>query len=117
MVFDCPGQIELYSHHSVFRTLVNQMHDWSWRLVAVYMLDSQFIMPDLKFIAGCLQCQSAMMNFQLPHINVLTKIDLLPDKALIEPYLTPDGGALVSGLQADACRPAKIRRFCSSTFR
>ena len=112
VVFDCPGQIELYSHHSVFRTLVNQMHDWSWRLVAVYMLDSQFITDASKFIAGCLQCQAAMMNFQLPHINVLTKIDLLPDKALIEPYLTPDGGALVSGLQADV-RPA-LRRLDDS---
>lgn len=105
VVFDCPGQIELYSHHSVFQTLVNQMHDWSWRLVAVYLLDSQFITDASKFIAGCLQCQSAMMNFQLPHINVLTKVDLLPDKTLIEPYLTPDSGSLVRGLQMDV-RPA-----------
>jgi len=33
VIFDCPGQIELYSHHSAFRTFVDQMHAWGWRMV------------------------------------------------------------------------------------
>ena len=90
VIFDCPGQIELYSHHSAFRSFVDQMQQWGWRLVAVYMLDSQFITDGAKLIAGCMQCQAAMMNLELPHVNVMSKVDLLDDKSKLEPYLIPD---------------------------
>ena len=33
-----------------------------------------------KFIAGSLQALSAMVQLEVPHINLLTKIDLCPDK-------------------------------------
>ena len=28
VIFDCPGQIELYSHHTCFRTFVDKLRDW-----------------------------------------------------------------------------------------
>jgi hypothetical protein len=59
-------------------------------MVAVYLLDSQFITDGAKFIAGCMQCQAAMMNLELPHVNVLSKVDLMEDKLVLEPYLNPD---------------------------
>ena len=92
------GQIELYSHHSAFRTFVDQMTSWGWRLVAVYMLDSQFITDGAKFIAGCMQCQAAMMNLELPHVNVMSKVDLMEDKSVLEPYLNPDHPMLAGEL-------------------
>eukprot|EP00227_Mantoniella_beaufortii_P015901 CAMPEP_0197592256 /NCGR_PEP_ID=MMETSP1326-20131121/14995_1 /TAXON_ID=1155430 /ORGANISM="Genus nov. species nov., Strain RCC2288" /LENGTH=261 /DNA_ID=CAMNT_0043157939 /DNA_START=48 /DNA_END=830 /DNA_ORIENTATION=+ len=104
VIFDCPGQIELYSHHSAFRSFVDQMHAWGWRMVAVYLLDSQFITDGAKFIAGCMQCQAAMMNLELPHVNVMSKVDLMEDKSLLEPYLTPDHRDLAGELHA-AMRP------------
>ena len=104
ILFDCPGQIELYSHHSAFRTFVDQMQQWGWRLVAVYMLDSQFITDAAKLIAGCMQCQAAMMNLELPHVNVFSKVDLLEDKSQLEPYLIPDHQTLVGELH-DRMRP------------
>lgn len=97
IIFDCPGQIELYSHHTAFRSFVDQMTAWGWRLVAVYMLDSQFITDGAKFIAGCMQCQAAMMNLELPHVNVMSKVDLVEDKSVLEPYLHPDHPLLVGG--------------------
>ena len=42
----------------------------------VYCLDSQFVQEMPKFIAGQLSALSAMVQLELPHINVLTKVDL-----------------------------------------
>jgi GTPase len=33
-----------------------------------------------KFISGSMQALSAMVKLELPHINVLTKMDICPDK-------------------------------------
>ncbi len=33
-----------------------------------------------KFISGCMQALSAMVKLELPHVNVLTKMDICPDK-------------------------------------
>ena len=67
-------------------------------MVAVYMLDSQFITDGAKFIAGCMQCQAAMMNLELPHVNVMSKVDLMEDKSVLEPYLNPDHPMLAGEL-------------------
>jgi hypothetical protein len=40
-----------------------------------------------KYISGCLASLSAMIQFELPHINVLTKMDLLEDKKGISKYV------------------------------
>lgn len=80
LVFDCPGQIELYSHVPVFRTLVNFLQRGGWRVCTIYVLDSHFITDGAKFIAGCMQALSAMVLLETPHINVLTKMDICPLK-------------------------------------
>ena len=33
-----------------------------------------------KFIAGCMTALSAMVQLELPHVNVLTKMDLCKNK-------------------------------------
>ena len=98
VIFDCPGQIELYSHHSTFRAIADQLQAWSWHVITVYILDAQFVTDGAKYIAGCLQCQAAMMNLELPHINILSKVDLVEDKATLEPFITPDAHLLSSAL-------------------
>ena len=84
LLFDCPGQIELYSHISVFRSFVDYLKSDGWSLAAVYTLDCQFVGDPTKFIAGCLQAMSAMVQLELPHVNVLTKVDLLGDKNKVQ---------------------------------
>ena len=44
------------------------------------MLDSQFMADSGKFISGCLACLSAMVQLEIPHVNVLTKMDLVRKK-------------------------------------
>eukprot|EP00891_Asterochloris_glomerata_P001868 jgi/Astpho2/1868/e_gw1.00038.223.1_t len=100
LIFDCPGQIELYSHVSVFRTLVDWMRGQGWSMCAVYCLDCQFITETPKFIAGSLQALSAMVQLELPHVNVLTKVDLLSDKTVLDAFLYPDTRQMAAELSA-----------------
>lgn len=100
VIFDCPGQLELYSHHDSFRAFTEQMTNWGWKMVCVYVLDSQFISDGTKFIAGCLQAQSAMLHLALPHVNILSKVDMLEDKSVLDPYLNPDHKQLAEELDA-----------------
>lgn len=90
LLFDCPGQIELYSHLSVFRTFVDLLRRDGWQVCAVYCLDVQFASEMPKFIAGCMNALSAMVQLELPHVNVLTKMDLCKNKAEVEQLLFPE---------------------------
>jgi len=51
----------------------------------VYCLDSQFVSEVSKFVAGSLQAMSAMVLLELPHLNVLTKVDLLTPDSKVHP--------------------------------
>lgn len=50
-------------------------------------IDSLFIADPTKFISGVLCSLSAMVQLELPHINVLTKCDLVDEKELSK-YVT-----------------------------
>lgn len=100
LIFDCPGQIELYSHIPVLRTFVDQLKRWDFNVCAVYMTDSQFVSDVTKYISGCMASLSAMIQLELPHINVLTKVDLLPNKRDIDRFLDPDVRLLFDDLNA-----------------
>jgi len=90
LIFDCPGQIELYSHLSMFRTFVDYLKRDGWSVCVVYCLDCHFITDAAKFISGALQALSAMVKLELPHINVLTKMDICPDKQGLDDFLYPE---------------------------
>ncbi|KAF1335520.1 Gpn-loop gtpase 3, partial [Globisporangium splendens] len=96
-IFDCPGQIELYSHLPVMKQLCDALKDWGFSICGVYLIDSLFIADPTKFISGVLCSLSAMVQLELPHINVLTKCDLVDEKELSK-YLDPSSGYLLENL-------------------
>ncbi|KAI8504945.1 GPN-loop GTPase 3 [Branchiostoma belcheri] len=98
-LFDCPGQIELYTHIPVMRKLVDTLQHWDFRVCGVFLIDSQFMVDPSKFLSGALSALSAMVTLEVPHINVMTKMDLLSKKTKkeIERYLDPD----IRGILAD----------------
>ncbi|OWZ24099.1 GPN-loop GTPase [Phytophthora megakarya] len=102
-IFDCPGQIELYSHLPVMKQLCDSLKDWGFNICCVYLIDSLFIVDPTKFISGVLCSLSAMVQLELPHINVLTKCDLVDEKELSK-YLDPSEGYLLENL-ANATDP------------
>jgi GPN-loop GTPase len=83
-IIDCPGQLELYTHVPIMRTILDRMqHSWGFTpgcMVSVFCIDSTFCCDAQKMISGQLLALSAMISLELPHINVLTKGDLLPER-------------------------------------
>lgn len=47
------------------------------RLVAVFLVDSHYANDPGKFISAVLNSLSAMLNLELPHVNLLSKVDLV----------------------------------------
>eukprot|EP01062_Namystynia_karyoxenos_P073715 TRINITY_DN70535_c0_g1_i1.p1 TRINITY_DN70535_c0_g1~~TRINITY_DN70535_c0_g1_i1.p1 ORF type:complete len:318 (+),score=95.80 TRINITY_DN70535_c0_g1_i1:43-996(+) len=78
LLFDCPGQVELYTQHAAFRSLV----DWlqraaDIRLCAVHLVDSLHVRSAPHYISALLLSLTSMLQLELPHVNVLSKVDLL----------------------------------------
>lgn len=98
LVFDCPGEIELYSHVPVFRTIINYLQRNDWRVISVYTIDSHFMTDVTKFISGAMQALCSMVLLEVPNINLLTKLDLCPSKKNIDRFLYPEGKLLANEL-------------------
>jgi len=98
ILFDCPGQIELFTHMTVMKQLVELLQNWNFRVCAVYLMDSHFLVDEMKFVSGAMAALSAMVNLELPHVNVLSKIDLLDKAAKKQLYrfLEPDSNDLLA---------------------
>mmetsp|Transcript_78981 Transcript_78981/g.118745 ORF Transcript_78981/g.118745 Transcript_78981/m.118745 type:complete len:270 (+) Transcript_78981:21-830(+) len=84
ILIDCPGQVELYTHLPVMKNFIAEMTRMDYRMCAVYLLDSHFITDSTKFLSGGLMCLSAMIQLELPHINVLSKMDMVQYKGEAE---------------------------------
>ncbi|ESS30786.1 ATP-binding domain 1 family protein [Toxoplasma gondii GAB2-2007-GAL-DOM2] len=80
-IIDCPGQIELYTHLSLMAEICSSIQSWGIRLCACCCLDVSFMTDASKLLGGSLMALSAMVQLELPHINLLTKCDLV-DKNL-----------------------------------
>ena len=101
-LFDCPGQIELYTHLSLMRQLTNTLQSWDFRVCGVFLVDSQFLGESNKFISGILSSLSCMINLEISHVSVMTKLDLLPkqSKKKVEEFLDPDVMELTEGIES-----------------
>lgn len=100
LIFDLPGQIELYTHFPFMRTLVQQLEQWGFRMQALYLLDSQFMSDPAKFFGGSITALSAMVQLEIPHVNVLSKMDLVrgADEGRLQDFFSADVDALVKDL-------------------
>ena len=92
-LIDCPGQVELYTHNNAMRSITAQLLKrgikvhfniilylimyHSFQLVAVHLVDSHYCSDPGKFISVLLTSLSTMLQLELPHINILSKIDLI----------------------------------------
>ncbi|WVZ60271.1 hypothetical protein U9M48_010321, partial [Paspalum notatum var. saurae] len=107
IVFDCPSQIELFTHVPVLRNFVEHLKCKNFNICVVYLLDSQlffivhFVSDVTKYISGCMASLSAMIQLELPHINILSKMDLVSNKKDVEEYLDPNAQVLLSQLNRE----------------
>ncbi|OAA61855.1 putative protein family, ATP binding protein [Niveomyces insectorum RCEF 264] len=75
VLFDCPGQVELYTHHNSLRNIFYKLQKMEYRLVVVHLSDSFCLTQPSLYIANLLLALRAMLQMDLPHVNILTKID------------------------------------------
>lgn len=103
-IFDCPGQIELYTHVPILPTLTTHLrihHDFS--LCAAYLLESTFLLDKAKFFSGTLSAMSAMIMLEIPHLNLLSKMDLVKSqipKRELKRFLDPDPSIITTDIHA-----------------
>ncbi|KAJ9149055.1 GPN-loop GTPase 2 [Pleurostoma richardsiae] len=75
LLFDCPGQVELYTHHNSLRNIFFRLQKLGFRMVVVHLSDSFCLTQPSLYISNLLLALRAMLQMDLPHVNVLTKID------------------------------------------
>ncbi|GAA5902020.1 hypothetical protein JCM6882_000170 [Rhodosporidiobolus microsporus] len=78
VVFDTPGQVELSTDHGSLKRIVEQLGKrMGFRLAAVHLMDASHILDASKYVAVLLLALRTMIQLELPHVNVLSKVDLL----------------------------------------
>jgi len=89
LLFDFPGQAELYTHCTCIKSLLESLTrspSMNCRLCGVQLIDSHFCTDPSKFISAALLSTSTMIRLELPMVNVLSKIDLLPQISQSLPF-------------------------------
>ncbi|XP_028138871.1 GPN-loop GTPase 3 [Diabrotica virgifera virgifera] len=101
ILFDCPGQIELYTHLTAIKNLVKKLQMWRFNVCAVFLVDVQFITDGAKFISGTMAALSVMVNLEVPHVNILSKMDLLSKSAKkrLDSFLEPDSHFILGDIE------------------
>ena len=74
LIFDFPGQLELFTHCASVLKIVQTFTKEDYRLTAVNLIDAHHCSDASKFIAASLLALTMMVQLELPHINVLSKV-------------------------------------------
>lgn len=83
-LFDLPGQVELFTHHESLRNIIEAIQRrLDLRLSAVHLVDSYHCSDPSKFISVLFLSLSTMLRLELPHVNVLSKVDLMESKGTL----------------------------------
>ena len=104
-VIDCPGQVELFTNHASLRNMLGTLmskHDF--RLVTVHLVDMSLCLDASRLLAAQLLALRSMLMLECPHVNVLSKIDLVPQLGLPHTQLEQYCYAASFGDHADLSR-------------
>eukprot|EP01130_Rhizamoeba_saxonica_P005778 TRINITY_DN2288_c0_g1_i2.p1 TRINITY_DN2288_c0_g1~~TRINITY_DN2288_c0_g1_i2.p1 ORF type:complete len:306 (-),score=65.61 TRINITY_DN2288_c0_g1_i2:646-1563(-) len=83
-VFDCPGQVELYNHHESIRNILALLDKEGIRLCSVHLVDSYYCSTPANYISAVTLSLSTMIHLNMPHVNVLSKIDLIESMGTLD---------------------------------
>ena len=102
-IIDLPGQIELYSHNSLMKELTMYLNNkCNANIVGLFLMDCQFIADLGKFFSGTIVALSSMLSLDVPHYNILNKLDLIKNspKKILEKFFYPNSKILTNDLNA-----------------
>ncbi|KAJ3124786.1 GPN-loop GTPase 2 [Nowakowskiella sp. JEL0407] len=77
ILFDCPGQVELYTHHSSMKNILEILIKKDYRICTVHLIDAHYCTDAFKYISAVMLSLQSMIQLETPHINVLSKVDLI----------------------------------------
>lgn len=102
-LIDCPGQSELYTHHTAMKDIISDITrkntHFDLRLTCVNLCDSYHAGDLSKYIGLVMNSLSTMLNLELPHVNVLSKVDKIEEygktRFKLEDYTDPNFSCLI----------------------
>ncbi|KAL0957911.1 hypothetical protein HGRIS_000092 [Hohenbuehelia grisea] len=77
VLFDLPGQVELSTNHDSLKRILERLTKSGFRLAVVHLCDAHYITDASKYISVLLLSLRTMLHLELPHVNVLSKVDLI----------------------------------------
>ena len=78
LVFDMPGQVELFSMHpSLLKIIEVLTKTLKLSLASVMLVDSHLCVDAGNYLSGMVVSLNTMLHLGLPHVNVLSKVDML----------------------------------------
>ncbi|KAI8971289.1 hypothetical protein BD414DRAFT_518097 [Trametes punicea] len=77
VLFDLPGQVELSTNHPSVKNIIRKLTKSGFRLAAVHLCDAHYVTDASKYVSVLMLSLRAMLHLELPHINVLSKVDLI----------------------------------------
>lgn len=77
ILFDLPGQIELFIHNSPVKQIIHSLtKTWGLKLTIVNLIDCRFCCQPTDFLSLLFYSLSTMIHLELPQVNLLSKIDM-----------------------------------------
>jgi len=77
LLFDLPGQVELFNTHPALKRVIDEITRWDLRVCTVHLVDSHLCADPAKYVAALMLSLSSMLHLETPHVNVLSKVDLM----------------------------------------
>jgi GTPase SAR1 family protein len=71
ILFDFPGQVELFTHHQSCRNILQQFQKWKYQPAAVHLVDAHHCSDAAKFVSVLLLSLSAMVTLRVLSPNEL----------------------------------------------
>jgi len=78
LIVDTPGQMELFAYRTSGPFFVQNFN--AEQKIALFLYDGVLVTTPTNFVSVALLATSIKLRLNLPHINVLTKTDLIEDK-------------------------------------
>ncbi|KAI5189379.1 GPN-loop GTPase [Nematocida minor] len=116
LIFDCPGQIELYIHSDSVQKIVAEISKNN-SVMIVYALDATHTMDITRFVSASISATIAMGKFEVPHINVFTKCDLVDEEQLDEFIYDMDIEGVAENLPASSEKEKKFNYALTTIIR
>ncbi|CAL5970553.1 ATP-binding_protein [Hexamita inflata] len=82
LIFDCPGQIELYVQNDDLQRFAAQLQRKGYECCCLYLIDATKLTEKKSILTNLLISQCVQMNMRLPFILVASKCDLVDENEI-----------------------------------